>query len=179
MRTKIHTQETLAKYLHEEGDCLIWTGGCSGKSRVPYIVHAGKSTPVRRLLALFARHPDAVKAAEGTGPKGFWSSTCQNPRCVNPTHAQCLTRIQHMARLTQLSNTGTAHAIKSAKIASTKRARYGKIATADIPAVLAATTTGAQEAAIRGVSQSIIWRLRTRNTARQAGHVFSGLGART
>ena len=176
---KLHTLATLANFLREDGDCLLWTGCALGAGKTPAVNHGGKTISARYLVALLHQHPQALQQAAGKTQGGVWRHTCGNPRCVAPEHAQCITRSQHMRDLTRRSNTGTSHAIKSAKIASTKRARYGKIATADIPAVLAATTTGAQEAAIRGVSQSIIWRLRTRNTARQAGHVFSGLGART
>lgn len=87
MRTKIHTQETLAKYLHEEGDCLIWTGGCSGKSRVPYIVHAGKSTPALQCAGCWRFSPDTLmpsKRLKALAPRGFGAAHAKTPAASTP-----------------------------------------------------------------------------------------------
>lgn len=168
---------TLAPRLQEDADCLIWTGYTCTQG-VPNVYHGGKMRGVRRLVALLAGDPIAQAEESGDVPKGLWNNTCGNPRCVAPEHTQRLTVKQHMRKLSKLSNTGAAHAIRVAKMTATKRARYGKISAADLPAVLSSANTCAVEAALRGVSKSLIMRLRRRDTTRYAGGVFSGLGAR-
>lgn len=53
------------------GPCWTWQGATAGPGRLtPTMCHEGKTTPVRRLLV---------------GPRSL--VLCQNPFCVNPTHA--------------------------------------------------------------------------------------------
>lgn len=179
MSTQTHTLETLAKYLVEDGDCLIWTGGYTAKGATPTLNDGGRTLSARWKVALLNGHPLAVKEAAGQLERGFWRHTCGNQRCVSPDHAKRVTRTQHMQELTRISNTGTVHAIKVAKITATKRLRSGKIAAEDIQDILSADTGVCEEARKRGVHPSIISRLRTRDTTKAAGGVFSGLGART
>jgi hypothetical protein len=176
---KLHTLATLANFLREDGDCLLWTGCALGAGKTPAVNHGGKTISARYLVALLHQHPQALQQAAGKTHGGVWRHTCGNPRCVAPEHAQCITRSQHMRDLTRRSNTGTSHAIKTAKITATRRARDGKIKTEDIPAILHSGISAADEAARRGVDKTIIWRLRARDATKQVGNVFFGLGART
>lgn len=172
-----HTMATLAPRLQEDADCLIWTGYLNTQC-VPNVSHAGRMCSVRRLVALLAGDPMALAEEAGQIPRGMWGNTCRNPLCVAHEHARRRTLKQHMRELNRVSNTGSTKAIRVAKMTATKRARYGKISAADLPAVLSAPTTCADEAALRGVSKSLIQRLRRQDTTRHAGGVFSGLGAR-
>lgn len=57
-------------------------------------------------------------------PKGCIPSTsCENPRCVRPKHVAIITRAQLLER----SRRNTNMALKNAKIASTRRAKSGKM----------------------------------------------------
>lgn len=172
-----HTMATLAPRLQEDADCLIWTGYTNTQG-IPNVSNNGRMCSVRRLVALLAGDPMALTEEAGRAPMGLWGHTCGNPRCVAHEHAQRLSLKQHMRVMSRIVNTGTTKAIRVAKMTATKRARYGKIAAADLPAVLSAATTCADEAALRGVSKSLIQRLRRQDTTRHAGGVFSGLGAR-
>ncbi len=172
-----HTMATLAPRLREDADCLIWTGYTNTQG-IPNVSHNGRMCSVRRLVALLAGDPMALAEEAGRAPMGLWGHICGNPRCVAHAHAQRLSLKQHMHGMSKIVNTGSAKAILVAKMTATKRARYGKIAAADLPAVLSAATTCADEAALRGVSITLIRRLRNRDTSHHAGGVFSGLGAR-
>ena len=135
----------------------------------PTVRHAGKTALVRRLA-----HQLAGKAI---GQGKIVITTCENSRCVNPAHTSAVTLQAHMVRMGALGKLSDLPRI--AKIAATKRAKYGKITMDDARAIRESDATHEQVAQQYGLHPSKVASIRQHRCWRElTGNPFSGLGAR-
>lgn len=162
------TISTLRERCTEVGDCWEWQGARTDTGH-PTVRHDGKTHLVRRLMAALAGidMPPNAKAV----------TTCENLRCVNPDHIVMRTHRQVMKRQGELGKLSDIARI--AKIAATKRAKYGKLTTEQVRAIRDSSETGVAMAALHGISQGKVSAIRRHRCWRElSGNPFTGLGAR-
>lgn len=162
------TIDTLRARCIDVGDCWEWQGARTDTGH-PTVRHDGKTHLVRRLAASLAGIPMPQNAKA--------MNTCENLRCVNPDHIVMRTHRQVMKRQGELGKLSDIARI--AKIAATKRAKYGKLTTEQVRAIRDSSETGVSMAALHGISQGKVSAIRRHRCWRDlAGNPFTGLGAR-
>ena len=163
------TIQTIHARCTEVGDCWEWQGGTTGTGH-PCVRHDGKTVLVRRLVMQLAGRP--------LRPSDRAMTTCENILCVNEDHLTPRTHRQVMARQGELGK--LSEPARIAKIASTHRARRGKITMDDARAIRASDETHEQAALRYGIHPNRIASIRQYKCWRELeGNPFVGLGART
>ena len=161
------TPEKLAMHSHEDGDCIVWTGGCCNGH--PAIRIDGKTTLVRRALWVQAKGP--IPAGK------VLRCTCGTPKCINLDHCEPMT---HKA-IAQIEGAAgkMSGAIRSAKIAAAKRAgKQAKLTQEQVREIRAADEPGTVLAARYGVAEATISKYRLNRCRREfGGNPWQGLGA--
>lgn len=108
---KRHTLETLLARTVEVGECNEWLGYIANDT--PQVSHGGKMMTVRRVM-----HELQGKSAEGY----YLSTSCGNPRCVNPAHAFVRTSAAHLKRMNRnVDHGGLLRIIKLQQVARGRR----------------------------------------------------------
>ncbi len=110
---KTHTLESLHARCVEEGDCLLWQGGCDGHGR-PQCRHGGKTCYVRRVMRELV---DGKPVPTGR----VVPASCGNRLCVSPKCSEVGTdkrRAQLAAQRGAFSS-----AAKTARMVATKARR--------------------------------------------------------
>jgi hypothetical protein len=148
----------------EDGDCLVWTGGCASKSHpaVQYNAPDGKKCVLVRRWAWEQKH--------GPIPRGkIVHCTCNTPKCVLDEHLE-LTTHGKLAKANGARGlmSGT---VRSAKIAASHRARHPltKLTQEQVREIRASDETGVALAERYGVCEAMITHDIHRETRPQQG----------
>ena len=152
----------------EVGDCLEWQGHVSSGGS-PRIWHEGKTHSVRKLMLQAHGKPSEVP------PKHKLMTTCENPRCVHPSHL-VIVPMAKFVRDRLVANTN--HLLRSAKIAKARRA-VAKLSAADVADIRASTEKDHILAERYGVSRAYVSSIQLYRRWRD--HTISpwaGMGAR-
>lgn len=161
------TPEQLALHSHEDGDCIVWTGGCCNGH--PAIRIDGKTTLVRRALWV---------QANGFIPPGrVLRCTCGTSKCINLDHCEAMT-YKAIAKIEGAAGK-MSDPVRSAKIAAAKRAgSQAKITQEQAREIRTSDEPLAALGARYGISESTASRIK-RNTVRRefGGNPWQGLGA--
>jgi hypothetical protein len=158
-------QKLTPRYI-EEGDCLIWQGGCNGGH--PSMRHEGEKKLVRRVL---------WELANGPIPAGkIMTTTCQDVRCINPEHAMLTT----MSKLTTELGPAVMGGLKrSANVSRAKRLQpVAKLTPQIVRDIRASTETGAQWSRRLSIPESLVSKVRLHRVWEDYSSPFAGLGAR-
>ena len=147
----------------EEGDCLIWQGGCTGDGNRPRVYMDGKPVPLRRALFMDFG-PTKLKPGERVGVK------CGTHLCVAPEHLAPRSRSKELKGIKRSTAT-------KAKIANARRAQTG-FTTEFVEMVRNSPKSHLELSKELGMHHQTIQKWRTH--ARRQNYVtpFSGLGAR-
>lgn len=152
----------------EVGDCLEWQGHISATGS-PRMYYDGKMQSARKLVLKARGKPCEVP------PKHKLMTTCENPRCVHPSHLV----IAPMAKFVRDRLVpGTNHLLRSAKIAKARRAG-AKLSHADVAEIRASTEKDHILAERYGVSRAYVSSIQLHRRWRD--HTISpwaGMGAR-
>jgi hypothetical protein len=151
---------------HDDAGCMVWTGACCNKC--PSIRIGNKTVLVRRVL--WEEENGKIPAGHVTHMK------CGTPGCVAPEHIRIM---KHSTLSKELGAAGVLSGkARSAKIASTKRAKSEKI-TSEIAMEIRGSADPARVAAVKyGVSPSLIGKIRRNEAWADFASPFAGLGAR-
>lgn len=164
----LHTMESIYARCADVGDCWEWQESMMG-NRHPNVRHDGKIVLVRRLVVTLTGR--TLRPSEKAIP------TCENTRCVNPDHIAVQTHRTVMKRQGELGK--LSDPVRVAKIAATKRAKYGKITMDDARAIRASSDTHESAGNRYGIHRSKIAAIRQHKCWRElSGNPFAGLGAR-
>lgn len=149
---------------HEDGDCLIWDGALAAGS-TPAIQFGGKVQNVRRALAIDMGLDVRKKTV---------SNSCDNRRCVCPEHIQVMTRKALQVRSAQVHKGTAKDVLRGMRIATAKRP------TAKHNLELAQRirqAEGTQRALAKqfGVSQHVVWSIKTHRTWKDYTNPFAQL----
>lgn len=159
-----HIIETLRDRIVEDGDCLRWTGGCSGGH--PSIYEGRKTRLVRRLLWEEGRGP--------IPPGKVVLCTCGTPKCVNIDHCKAVTRSgigKDAARRGAFSSP-----VRAAKIAEAKR-KESLVSQDDVRRIRESDEPTYVLAARHGICASTVHAYKTGARRREySGNVWAGLG---
>lgn len=160
----VQTIDSLRAKTVEEGDCWLWTGPThEGRARVS---HEGRLVYARRLMQQLA----------GKSVQGVVTTTCDNPLCLNPDHLATISRAAHQKRMTAASNTGTVLALKSAKVAQTKRQTTAKLTLEQARAIRVSDDSTRVLSERYGVNRRLVYRIRMGLSWREHGNnPFAGL----
>lgn len=150
----------------DDAGCAVWRYSCCNGH--PAFRHEGKTVLVRRAL---------WQDEHGEIPDGkIIRMTCETPKCVHPEH-MTLTTYRRLGK--ELGALGLMSGpVRSAKIAATKRAKYGKLTAEAVRDIRSSPETGRAMAAKYGVDEKHISRIRLNRTWREFSSPFAGLGAR-
>jgi hypothetical protein len=142
--------------MKEDGDCLLWTAGVNGNKHPMWRVN-GKSQAVRRVL---------WEEAKGPIPDGrVLRLTCGMYRCLNLDHCKPVSRktvATECGRLGLMSG-----AVRSARIAASKRAHPKAKLTADIVSAIRASDEtqsvlgqryGICQKTVCNIKRGLLWR---------------------
>lgn len=151
----------------EDGDCWIWQGGATGRSKTPMMrkVVGGPGEAVRRIIARDVQG----KAIDGR----VVTTTCGNPSCVAPEHVLVATK-RALGRLNVARTGYTSNPARNAKISRVARERWGKLDAEQVADIRAAKS--AREAAERhGISKSVASGIRAYRTWKDYSSPWAGL----
>lgn len=96
-----HTMESLLARSVEVGNCNEWTG--YNRNKTPSVFYKGRIHGVRRVMLYLQGK---------TIPQNYFvSSSCGNPKCVNPAHITMLHPSQHATKIAQLVDYGNVQRI--------------------------------------------------------------------
>lgn len=152
----------------EVGDCLEWQGHVSSGGS-PRIWHEGKTHSVRKLML------QANGKASDVPPKRKLMTTCENPRCVHPSHL-VIVPMAKFVRVRLVANTN--HQIRAAKIAKARR-KSAKLTADDVAAIRASDEADHILAERYGVSRSHVSGIQARTKWRDHSvSPWAGMGAR-
>ena len=152
----------------EVGDCLEWQGHVSSGGS-PRIWHEGKTHSVRKLML------QANGKASEVPPKRKLMTTCENPRCVHPSHL-VIVPMAKFVRDRLVANTN--HQIRAAKIAKARR-KSAKLTADDVAAIRASDEADHILAERYGVSRSHVSGIQARTKWRDHSvSPWAGMGAR-
>ena len=152
----------------EVGDCLEWQGHVSSGGS-PRIWHEGKTHSVRKLML------QANGKASEVPPKHKLMTTCENPRCVHPSHL-VIVPMAKFVRVRLVANTN--HQIRAAKIAKARR-KSAKLTADDVAAIRASDEADHILAERYGVSRSHVSGIQARTKWRDHSvSPWAGMGAR-
>lgn len=152
----------------EVGDCLEWQGHVSSGGS-PRIWHEGKTHSVRKLML------QANGKASEVPPKRKLMTTCENPRCVHPSHL-VIVPMAKFVRVRLVANTN--HQIRAAKIAKARR-KSAKLTADDVAAIRASDEADHILAERYGVSRSHVSGIQARTKWRDHSvSPWAGMGAR-
>ena len=152
----------------EVGDCLEWQGHVSSGGS-PRIWHEGKTQSVRKLML------QANGKASEVPPKRKLMTTCENPRCVHPSHL-VIVPMAKFVRVRLVANTN--HQIRAAKIAKARR-KSAKLTADDVAAIRASDEADHILADRYGVSRSHVSGIQARTKWRDHSvSPWAGMGAR-
>ena len=152
----------------EVGDCLEWQGHVSSGGS-PRIWHEGKTHSVRKLMLQANGKPSEVQ------PKHKLMTTCENPRCVHPSHL-VIAPMAKFVRVRLVANTN--HQIRAAKIAKARR-KSAKLTADDVAAIRASDEADHIIAERYGVSRSYLSGIQARTKWRDHSvSPWAGMGAR-
>lgn len=153
---KVHTVQSLLERTVEVGECLEWQGYYG--NFVPYVSHEGKMISVRRLLRLLDGQP---------APTGYYATSCDNPKCVNPDHIMYRTEKRHMSRMARsnISTPTKAQKIRDAHIKGGRTAldesKAQEIRLSDEPGPVLAQRYGVSRSTIAKIRSGMAWRIFT------------------
>ena len=145
----------------QEGDCLIWTGMCAYKTRVPRIAEV---QPNGKRVGVSLRRVIFNATSKRQAKSQVVTSTCGNYRCVNPAH---LIATDHSGVMRIAIEHGKInHARRSALAAAASRKAVSKLTEADVvrirssrePARLLAQRFGVSRSTINGIRSGRRWR---------------------
>lgn len=151
---------------YEDADCLRWNrGNCNGH---PAMRWEGKTTLVRRAL---------WESVNGAIPAGkVIKCTCENKDCVNLEHLELMTYKKIALQCGALGL--MSGPIRTAKIAATKQAKYGKLTLDIADKIRASNKTGVALAAEFNLTQSRVSKIiRNEAWSRPIASPWAGLGA--
>ena len=152
----------------EVGDCLEWQGYISAGGS-PRIYHDGKMQSVRKLMLQAHGKPSGVPL------KHKLMTTCENPRCVHPSHL-VIAPMAKFVRVRLVANTN--HQIRAAKIAKARR-KSAKLTADDVAAIRASDEADHILAERYGVSRSHVSGIQARTRWRDHSvSPWAGMGAR-
>ena len=152
----------------EVGDCLEWQGHISAGGS-PRMYHDGKTHSVRKLML------QANGKASEVPPKRKLMTTCENPRCVHPSHL-VIVPMAKFVRDRLVANTN--HQIRAAKIAKARR-KSAKLTADDVAAIRASDEADHILAERYGVSRSHVSGIQARTKWRDHSvSPWAGMGAR-
>ena len=152
----------------EVGDCLEWQGYVSSGGS-PRIWHEGKTHSVRKLMLQANGKPSDVP------PKYKLMTTCENQRCVHPSHL-VIVPMAKFVRDRLVANTN--HQIRAAKIAKARR-KSAKLTADDVAAIRASDEADHILAERYGVSRSHVSGIQARTKWRDHSvSPWAGMGAR-
>ena len=152
----------------EVGDCLEWQGHVSSGGS-PRIWHEGKTHSVRKLML------QANGKASEVPPKHKLMTTCENPRCIHPSHL-VIAPMAKFVRVRLVANTN--HQIRAAKIAKARR-KSAKLTADDVAAIRASDEADHILAERYGVSRSHVSGIQARTKWRDHSvSPWAGMGAR-
>lgn len=156
--------EELLSLAVEDGDCLIWTRGCSNGH--PATKVNGKNVLVRRAIWEDMNGP--------IEPGKILRCTCGSKKCINPEHTE-KTTYQRLAK--QLGAIGVMSGpVRSAKIAATKRAGpTAKLTDSDVARIRSSNETGRVLALELGVNEKTISRVRLGQVRKDYRSPWGGL----
>ena len=152
----------------EVGDCLEWQGHISATGS-PRIYHDGRMQSARKLMLQAHGKPSEVR------PKYKLMTTCENPRCVHPSHL-VIAPMAKFVRDRLVANTN--HQIRAAKIAKARR-QSAKLTADDVAAIRASDEADHILAERYGVSRSHVSGIQARTKWRDHSvSPWAGMGAR-
>jgi hypothetical protein len=150
----------------EDGDCLIWLGGCCNGH--PAHRSGTNNALVRRTLWTELRGP--------IEPGKIIRRTCEQQKCVNPEHMEKTTHKRLGAQLGALGYMGGP--VRSAAIARTKRAGpQAKLTDADVLRIRNGDEQPDQLAKALAIHIGTVYRIRRGTHRRDFSSPWQGLGA--
>ena len=150
----------------EDGDCLIWLGGCCNGH--PAHRSGTKTALVRRTLWTQLRGP--------IEPGKIIRRTCETQICVNPEHLEKTTYKRLGLQLGALGHMSSQ--TRSAAIARAKRAGpQAKLTDADVARIRTGDEPPAELAKALGVHAGTVYKIRSGTHRRDFSSPWQGLGA--
>ena len=152
----------------EVGDCLEWQGYISAGGS-PRIYYDSRMQSARKLML------QAHGKRSEVPPKHKLMTTCENPRCVHPSHL-VIVPMAKFVRDRLVANTN--HQIRAAKIAKARR-KSAKLTADDVAAIRASDEADHILAERYGVSRSHVSGIQARTKWRDHSvSPWAGMGAR-
>ena len=134
----------------EDGDCWLWKLAASGTGQPRYTFPGTGKTQVRRL---------AWTLTKGPIPAGLRVTTsCGNPRCLNPTHLELATCGEIISRTAKLPTVKQRRSIAGAKSAPEWKK---KLDPQKVRHIRTSEQSQSELAQMYGVSQTLIANVRT------------------
>jgi hypothetical protein len=152
---------TILSRCQECGECMEWSGAYQAAvpiASVPRECMPGSMMrPTKAVIYVSVRRALlALKLGRDVGSRVLTTS-CGNPRCVNPSHLRAHTRSEHAARMSGLARNVDAE--RNRKIAEAKRAS-SKLTIEKVREIRATTETCKSTALRYGVNPALISRIR-------------------
>ena len=149
----------------DDAGCAVWRFSCCNGH--PAMRKDGKTMLVRR--AIWQDLHGEIEAGK------IIRMTCETPKCIHPEH-MTLTTYKRLAK--EMGAQGKMSGpVRSAKIAATKRAKYGKLTAEAVSDIRSSPETGRLMAAKYGVDEKHISRIRLNHCWKQFSSPWAGLGA--
>jgi HNH endonuclease len=159
--------DIINKRCDEVGDCWLWAHGCTNGH--PVARHDGKYWLLRRLIWGWRN---------GDIPDGkIITTTCEQKLCLQPEHLELVT-MQTLTKRLGAKGGIMSSPTRSAKIAKTKRAKYGRWTPEQINDIRNSPETGRAMAEKYKTSPAKISQIRLHKILKEFSNPFSGLGAR-
>lgn len=151
-----HVKRLILQRYAVEGDCWEWKSYMT-KGTTPILRHEtteGKTvvSPTRKLVALLWGRRICA------GYKCI--ASCGNPRCINPDHILVVHEHAHLRRACKHSHETGNNALRSAKIASTRRERTTKLDWDKVQAIRASNKSYPALSREFGVSATVIGKVK-------------------
>lgn len=163
------TDEYLKERSVEVGECWEWTGAMSNGA-TPVFRPPGKKTLAVRIAIAQRKGLTVTSKTPAT-------TTCSNPKCVNPEHVVVKPRTFIQRRAAK--ETGYAQrASRNAKIAAAARARLSTLTPEMVQAIRDAEGFAREVGAKFGISKSSVIDIRAGDTWKTYTSPWAGLGAR-
>ena len=159
----LQTIESLKARTEEVGECWEWSGYYGNGS--PYVAHGGKMQSVRKVVAMLTGKQIA---------KGFFGTSCDNPRCVNPDHVKLRNPKAHMANMAKKAGPSLQRRIKLQQYHRTSK-RIIKLDVEKVREIRTSDKSHRELAEQFGVSKSLISHVRLNKLWVEFSGPFAGL----